>query len=116
MGQDIVGALTFGEELAHFLGTSVGQHLFVGLGIVVELTAHQALAVAHEPDFAAQAAVDDGRGCHTLLGVLLQTSHHVGLVDSPEGDVMLADGCCGSDAELSAGGVGRHLADMAGDG
>lgn len=116
VGQDIVGTLTFGEELAHFLGPSVGQHLFIGLGIVVKFTPHQTLAIAHEPDFAAQATVDDCRGCHALLGVLLQADHYIGLMASPEGDVMSADRGSHADTELMTGGVGRHLADMAGDG
>ena len=98
------------------VGTMLSQFCFVGFGIVEKLVAHQTLAIAHEPDFAAQATVDDCRGCHALLGVLLQADHYIGLMASPEGDVMSADRGSHADTELMTGGVGRHLADMAGDG
>ena len=44
----------------HFLGAHLGQRLFVGLGILAELVANEALAVAHEPYLATAIGVDDG--------------------------------------------------------
>ena len=63
-------------------GPLFGQLLFVGLGVVVvgvddwclwrDDAPYEALAVAHHPYLAAQAAVDDARGGEPLFGMLGQ--------------------------------------------
>ncbi len=116
MGKDVLSGLSCGQQFADLPGSHFGKDLFVGFGILVELATDEALAVAHEPNLTAQAAVDDSRGSHAFLGVLLQARHDVGLTGAPEGDIVLADSGRHAETELMAGGVGGHLADVLGDG
>ena len=66
------------------------------------------MAVADEPELATQAAEDDGRGGEAVFGMLRQAGVHRLLV-------VFAD--VGGDAteKLFAGGILRHLADIAAD-
>ncbi len=49
------------------VGTLLGKFLFVGLGIVIVLSANETVAVANHPYFAVETAIDDGGCGETLL-------------------------------------------------
>ena len=80
-----------------------GQFLLVGLGVVVVLVAHKALAVAHHPYLAAQSAEDDARGSEAFFGMGRQL-WKLRLA------VVTGNGLGGHEAELVAGRVLGHSA------
>ena len=93
-----------GQLSLHPVG-SYGRKLgFVGLGVVVQFTANETLAVAHHPYLAVDTAVDNGGARQPVLGVFGQPGQHRFLV-------VFAD--VGGDArqELLARGRLRHVAD-----
>ena len=136
VAQQLVDGLALGQLAAHLVGAHGGQLGFGGLGVVVVgglgvgvvgvvggvdsvggvgvvggVGGHwggQALAVAYEPQLAAQAAVDGHGGGQTVFGVLGQAGQHGFAVVPAHG---------GSDAaqELVARGVFGHAAYVAAD-
>ena len=93
--------------------------MFVGLGIVEVLTVDQAMAVAYEPYFASQTAVNDDRSAETLLGMVVELLEYlpalVAAQAAEQGKVALANDARGSEAELVARDVLGHTSDIATD-
>ena len=81
------------------------QLLFIGLGIVVELAANEALAVADEPHLALQATEHDGTGRQTVFGMTGELGQ-LGMA------VVGADVSGYPSAELLASNSGRHTPDV----
>ena len=113
VGQYLLAGCVVDEKMllvgavADDVGTPAGQFGFVWLGVLKECAVDETLAIAHHPYLAAQTAIDNGRGGKTVDGVgqgtaTMQPSvaHRVG---KPSGD---------ANAELVAGNVGRHVADI----
>ncbi len=89
----LCGAL--GHLAAGFVGTHGSQLGLVGLGVLIVLgggllvmgvangrgqRGHQTVAVADKPQLARHPAVDDGRGCHAVFGMLGQPGQERPLV------------------------------------
>ncbi len=77
------------------------------------------MAVAYEPYFASQTAVNDDRSAETLLGMVVELLEYllalVAAQAAEQGKVALADDARGSEAELVARGVFGHASDIATD-
>ena len=69
VGQKLSGSHAFGLQLPYCGGALLGQRLLIGFRVLVELTADETLAVAHEPDLATADGVDDGRGAEAFFGM-----------------------------------------------
>lgn len=116
VAQQLVDALACGQLALGFVSSHSSQHGLGGFGILVEggllwLTmlierGGQALTVAYHPDFAADAAEDDGRAGETVLGMRSETRQH-------GASVVLADVAGNSRQELLARGGLWHVANIA---
>ena len=77
------------------------------------------MAVAYEPYFTSQTAVNDDRSAETLLGMVVELLEYllalVAAQAAEQGKVALADDARGSDAELVARDVLGHVPDIATD-
>ena len=102
--QELLGVAAAGDDCS----TLLGQLLLVGLGVVVVLVAHEALAVTDEPYLTSQTAEDDGRRREPVFGVCGKT----GQLPPP---VVFADVGADPRAELVAAEVPGGMAQVVTD-